>query len=242
MVGGLTIPPPPTVRLDPARVREHLDLVGFRESAEGDYARQVRDIQAFAAGTFTGADGTPARSPVAEGTDAEVWILATSPGESARTAGELGLPLAASYHLTPSAVLETVEAYRRAFRPSPTLARPWVMVSADVMVAQDDASARELAAGYGPWVASARSSRGTIPYPSPAEVAGWDWTQRDRDLVADRVDTQFVGSASAVARGLRTLRDVTGADEIIVTTVVHDHAARVRSHELLARQWAAGSA
>ena len=57
--------------------------------------------------------------------------------------------------------------------------------------------------------------------------------------MADRVDTQFVGTADAVVAGLRTLVAATGADELVVTTITHDHADRVHSHEVLARAWLA---
>ena len=56
--------------------------------------------------------------------------------------------------------------------------------------------------------------------------------------MADRTETQFVGSAAQVADELERLRDATGADELIVTTVTHDHRDRVRSYELLAEEWA----
>jgi alkanesulfonate monooxygenase SsuD/methylene tetrahydromethanopterin reductase-like flavin-dependent oxidoreductase (luciferase family) len=56
-------------------------------------------------------------------------------------------------------------------------------------------------------------------------------------LVADRVDTQFVGSPKQVAGELEQLRDATGADELIITTITHDHADRMRSYELLAEEW-----
>ena len=61
----------------------------------------------------------------------------------------------------------------------------------------------------------------------------------DRELVADRVQTQFVGTAKTVADQLEILREATGADELIVTTITHEHADRVRSYELLAEEWAA---
>ena len=55
--------------------------------------------------------------------------------------------------------------------------------------------------------------------------------------MADRVDTQFVGTAAQVADRLERLRDATSADELIVTTITHDHRDRVRSYELLAEEW-----
>ncbi|GAA0937384.1 hypothetical protein [Actinocorallia libanotica] len=59
----------------------------------------------------------------------------------------------------------------------------------------------------------------------------------DLALVADRVDTRFVGSPHTVAERLRVLQHVTGADELLVTTITHDHADRLRSFELLAEEW-----
>jgi alkanesulfonate monooxygenase SsuD/methylene tetrahydromethanopterin reductase-like flavin-dependent oxidoreductase (luciferase family) len=56
--------------------------------------------------------------------------------------------------------------------------------------------------------------------------------------VADRLETRFVGTPDAVADGLTRLRDATDADELLITTITHDHADRVRSYELLAKEWA----
>jgi alkanesulfonate monooxygenase SsuD/methylene tetrahydromethanopterin reductase-like flavin-dependent oxidoreductase (luciferase family) len=152
-------------------------------------------------------------------------------------AGANGLRFAANYHVSPATVIEAVDGYRAAFRPSADLDRPYVSVSADVVVAGDDDTARELAAGYGPWVRSIRSGEGAIQYPTPEEARAYAWTDADRALVTDRVDTQFTGSPGRVADQLEALRDATGADELIVTTITHDHADRVRSYQLLAQEW-----
>ena len=71
-----------------------------------------------------------------------------------------------------------------------------------------------------------------------AEVAGRVWSDADRELVADRIDTQFTGTPGQVADQLECLRDATEADELIITTITHDHADRVRSYQLLAEEWA----
>jgi alkanesulfonate monooxygenase SsuD/methylene tetrahydromethanopterin reductase-like flavin-dependent oxidoreductase (luciferase family) len=94
---------------------------------------------------------------------------------------------------------------------------------------------RRTACGCG---ASVRGA-GAIPFPTPAEAAAHDWSDEDRALVTDRIDTQFVGTPSAVAEKLHRLREVTGADELLVTTITHDHADRVRSFDLLAAEWGA---
>jgi alkanesulfonate monooxygenase SsuD/methylene tetrahydromethanopterin reductase-like flavin-dependent oxidoreductase (luciferase family) len=134
-------------------------------------------------------------------------------------------------------VLEAVDGYRAAFTPSADLERSHVSVSADVVVADDEATARELATGYGLWVRSIRTAEGAIPFPTPEEARGHTWTDADRELVADRLDTQFVGTPAQVADELERLRDATAADELIITTITHDHRDRVRSYQLLAEEW-----
>jgi luciferase family oxidoreductase group 1 len=176
--------------------------------------------------------------PAAEGADLDVWVLGSSPGESAQVAGARGLPFAASYHTVPSSVLETVDAYRRAFRPSARRAAPYVVVSADVVVAETQERAEDLAAPYAQWVLDIRTGVGARPYVTPDEAKAREWTAAERAIVADRVDTQFVGTPATVVERLATLARVTGADELLVTTITTEHADRVRSTELLAGAWA----
>src|SRR6202042_2810398 len=85
------------------------------------------------------------------GADLQIWILGSSGGESALVAGKNGLRFAANYHVAPAGVLEAADGYRAAFTPSAELDRPYVAVSADVGVADDEATARRLATGSGLW-------------------------------------------------------------------------------------------
>ncbi len=132
---------------------------------------------------------------------------------------------------------EAADGYRAAFQPSDVLDKPYVSVSADVVVAEDDDTARELATGYGLWVRSIRTAEGAIQFPTPDEARAHIWTDEDRALVQDRVDTQFVGSPTRVADQLEQLQEATGADELLITTITHAHKDRVRSYELLAQEW-----
>ncbi len=236
---GLKIPPPFSFAHLIASPRFALQKTLLQPSAAPpqNYTEQVGDVLALLAGTYVSAEGEPAHVIPGEGAGIEVWILGSSGGESATVAGRNGLRFAANYHVSPATVLEAVAGYRAAFRPSTELDRPYVSVSADVVVAPDEATARELAAGYGPWVLSIRTAQGAIPFPTPAEARAYAWSDDDRALVADRIATQFVGSPTQVADQLEQLRDATGADELIVTTITHDHADRVRSYALLAEEW-----
>jgi alkanesulfonate monooxygenase SsuD/methylene tetrahydromethanopterin reductase-like flavin-dependent oxidoreductase (luciferase family) len=238
LVNGLLIPPPFSLArlLKSPKLALHASLLQQPGADSQDFGAVVDDIRAFLAGTYKSADGIGAVAVPGAGADAEVWILGSSAGQSSQVAGSLGLPFAASYHITPATVLDAVEAYRAAFRPG-VLDRPHVMVSADVVVAPTDAQARELAEPYGLWVRSIRTGAGAMPFPSLEEARAFHWSDEDRALVEDRVSTQFVGSPATVAKSLRVLQKVTGADELLVTTITHQHAARVRSAQLLAREW-----
>jgi len=105
------------------------------------------------------------------------------------------------------------------------------------VVADDDALARRLASGYAPWVRSIRTGVGAIEYPTPEEAAVLEWTDEEKALVEDRVQTQLVGSPGSVVEQLDRLREATGADELAITTITHDHDDRVRSYDLLAKEW-----
>ncbi|MGW2994344.1 LLM class flavin-dependent oxidoreductase [Streptomyces sp. NPDC001193] len=219
------------------RVALQQKLLNLPGAQPQDYSEQVDDVLALLRGEYRTPEGVAAHAVPGEGADVQVWILGSSGGVSAETAGRNGLRFAANYHVSPATVLEAAEGYRAAFKPSAELDRPYVTVSADVVVARDDATARELATGYAPWVRSIRTAEGAIPYPTPAEARALPWSEDDRKLVADRVDTQFVGSPRTVADHLERLQEATGADELLITTITHRHADRVRSYGLLAEEW-----
>lgn len=246
VVDGVRIPGPFPLApiLTSARFAAIPELVPPPASGGPSFGEQVDTVLDLLAGTFTSSSDVPLQAHPGTGADLQVWLFGSTGGTTAAVAGERGLRFGANYHVAPQGVLDAARAYRAAFRPSEGahgLARPHLAVSADVVVAETDAEAEHLAAGYGPWVRSIRTAAGAIPYPTPDEAAELTspehWSADDDALVRDRLATRFVGSARTVAEGLERLRDATGADELLITTTTHDHAARVRSYELLAAEW-----
>jgi alkanesulfonate monooxygenase SsuD/methylene tetrahydromethanopterin reductase-like flavin-dependent oxidoreductase (luciferase family) len=241
VVDGLVIPAAPGLDLTDSALRERLlaqkDVVGVSR-APADFRAELELVLGLRAGTFADAAGARWTSPPVEGAAFDLFVLASSGGVSARVAGELGLPLAANYHVGPSATLDTIAAYRAAFRPG-VLDRPYVVVSADVLVADTDDEAGRLGGPFPAWVLSIRrGAGGAIPFPAPGKAPAWEtFSDADRAAVQDRVDTRFVGSPQTVVERLETLARVTAADEIVVTTEAHDPADRARSFDLLARAW-----
>jgi alkanesulfonate monooxygenase SsuD/methylene tetrahydromethanopterin reductase-like flavin-dependent oxidoreductase (luciferase family) len=243
IVDGLVVPPPRPLfgKAFPERFRLQARLLGRVPGDVDNFENDVQDILAFFAGTYRSEDGAAATVNPAQGNPPEFWIHGSSAGPSARLAGKLGLPYGANYHVAPSAVIESVAEYRAHFEPSGLLDQPYVAVSADVLVAPTGAEAAIIGAGFEHWVHSIRSGKGAIPYPTPADaVALPPLEPAGQDLVRDRLDTRFVGDPAQVAEGLRTLQRVTGADELLVTTIAHSQAHRLRSQELLAAEWGLG--
>ena len=236
---GLLIPPRFSFKhlLGSPRFALQKRLLQLPHAEPQNYTEQVGDVLALIAGTYRSPEGAEAHVVPGEHAALQIWILGSSGGESAEVAGHNGLRFAANYHVSPATVLEAVDGYRAAFQSSAVLGQPYVSVSADVVVADTEAKARELATGYGLWVRSIRTAEGAIQFPTPAQARAHEWTDDEWSLVADRVATQFVGSPAQVAEQLEILRDATGADELIITTITHDHADRVRSYQLLAEEW-----
>jgi alkanesulfonate monooxygenase SsuD/methylene tetrahydromethanopterin reductase-like flavin-dependent oxidoreductase (luciferase family) len=241
VVDGLYVPGAPPIDGSDSVLRERL-LAQKRVVGASRTPAAFRDelglVLGLRAGDYAEADGTRHVAPPVEGADFDLWVLASSAGESARVAGELGLPIAANFHVSPATTLDTIAAYRAAFRPG-VLDRPYVVVSADVLVAETTTEARALAAPFADWVLSIRrGAPRAIAYPRPDDAVPWEERDADeRALVADRVDTRVVGAPADVVARLETLQRVTGADELLITTATHDPADARRSFALLAEAW-----
>jgi luciferase family oxidoreductase group 1 len=235
-VDGVVVPAPfdLSALMRNPRLKARMSVLQQPEAVAPEFADQVGDVLAMLDGSFSIGD-VEAHVVPGEGADLTPWIFGSSPGESAKVAGAYGLPFVASYHITPATALDAIDVYRAAFRPSARLAQPYVVVSADVVVADDSATAHRLASSYGHWVYSIRAGDGAVPYPDPEHCPPLD--PRQREVVEDRIATQFVGDPDEVAERLQTLQKVTRADELVITSVTHRHADRLRSHELIAERW-----
>jgi alkanesulfonate monooxygenase SsuD/methylene tetrahydromethanopterin reductase-like flavin-dependent oxidoreductase (luciferase family) len=235
-VDGVVVPPPFDVSalMRNPRLRARMAVLQQPEAVAPDFADQVGDVLAMLAGTYA-PDGVESHVVPGERAPLSPWVFGSSKGQSAQVAGANGLPFVASYHITPATALDAIDVYRAAFQPSETLREPYVVVSADVVVADDTDTARQLASSYGHWVYSIRAGDGAAPYPDPA--ASPPLSPEQVALVEDRTATQFVGDPDEVAHRLDALQRLTVADELVVTSVTHRHSDRLRSHELLAKRW-----
>ncbi|QYN16607.1 LLM class flavin-dependent oxidoreductase [Amycolatopsis sp. DSM 110486] len=180
-------------------------------------------------------ESDPARgvnAVTAEGNKPPLWLLGSS-GFSAQLAGRLGVPFSFAHHFAAENTLPAVQLYRENFRPSETLAEPYVMLGVSVVAAETDERAQFLAGPSGLTFLSLRRGR-PIALPTPEEAAEYPYTEMDRAFLADRFGSSIIGSPETVRKGLDQLLADTGADELMVTTMVHGHQDRLRSYEIMA--------
>jgi luciferase family oxidoreductase group 1 len=197
------------------------------DPAADDLPLQLRELMAFFSGTVPRITAVPGA-----GNMPAVWLLGSS-DFSARLAGELGLPFSFAHHFMPQNTVPALELYRRSFTPSATMAEPYASIGVAVVCAETDEQARWL---HGPAKLSFLRLRTGRPsrLPSPEEAGAYEYSPDERAFVDSWTASHVVGSPATVRGQLLELRDRTGADELIVTTNVHEHADRLRSYELVA--------
>ncbi len=171
-----------------------------------------------------------------EGDAPDIWLLGCS-GYSAQLSAALGLPFSFAHHFMPNNTLGALDLYRSGFQPSAALARPYVMLPVQVVLADDDATAQALALPAALSFLRLRAGRpGRLPTREQAQAH--PWTEGERAFVDGWQASHVIGSPETVRRELLDLQKRTNADELIVTTMVHDQADRLRSYELLAEAFA----
>jgi len=170
------------------------------------------------------------------GTVPEVWLLGSS-GYSAQLAGLLGLPFSFAHHFSAQNTLPALALYREHFRPSAFLAEPHAMVAVSAIVADTEAEAQRLSSSGELSFVRLRSGRPTT-FPSPEEAEAYAFTPGERQLLASRGSAHVSGNPGQVVDALDALVATTAADELMVTTIVWDPAARLHSYELLMKAWA----
>jgi luciferase family oxidoreductase group 1 len=165
------------------------------------------------------------------GTHVPIWILGSSLF-GAQLAAMLGLPYAFASHFAPDALLQALQVYRRDFKPSAQLARPYAMVGVNVIAADTDAVARRLFTSLQQQFTNMfRRARGLLQPPID-DIESY-WSQAEKAQASNMLRYAFVGSRETIGRGLQHCIEETAADEVMVASAIYDHAARLRSYEIL---------
>lgn len=171
------------------------------------------------------------------GLNVPVWILGSSLF-GAQLAAALGLPYAFASHFAPQQMMQAIEVYRSHFKPSERLQKPYVMLGFNAFAADTDALAQQLATSAQQSFINSRSGHPSqLPPPVP------DYASRigpqGRELLEQILSCSAIGSPETVAQELKAFIATTGADELMITSQIFDHQARLRSYQIVADAHAA---
>jgi luciferase family oxidoreductase group 1 len=211
---------------------DQLTSRALRRNLAGDVDRFPQDVLELIGYLQPAEPGQRVRAVPGEGTRVPVWILGSST-YGAQLAAMLGLPYAFASHFAPAQMEEALEIYRRTFRPSAHLQRPYVMLGLNVVAAETDEGAARLFTSLQQAFVNLRTGRpGPLPPPvDPADLRGDPLVEA---MAQDVLARSVVGSPGTVRDGLQAFAARTGADEIMVTAQLFDHPARLRSFEIVA--------
>jgi luciferase family oxidoreductase group 1 len=163
----------------------------------------------------------------------EIWLLGSS-DFSAELSAQMGLRFAFAHHIQPLPAVVALRMYREHFQPSEHLQQPESLIGVSVVCAETDARAEELARPLQLTLLRFRTGR-MGRFPSIEEATNYPYSPEEKLLIQGNRGRSFIGSPARVKDQLIELADEAQVDEIMVTTMTHEHADRRRSYELLAQ-------
>jgi luciferase family oxidoreductase group 1 len=205
-----------------------------QEALSGDdFPAQLAELCAFLTRGFPDDHPFAKITPTPQGVPPpELWLLGSS-DFSARLSAELGLRFSFAHHINPTLALPALRHYQATFRPSSWNEAPHAMLTVSAVCAETDEEADALARSMDLtwlWIEQGRRA----PLPSVEEALAYPYTEAERERVRQNRARHFVGSPKTLRERLGAFCAEAGVSELMVMTMVHDHAARRRSYALLA--------
>lgn len=197
-------------------------------SDENQFPSDVAELMGY----FEAGEGRAVRAVPGEGLSIPVWILGSSLF-GAQLAAMLGLPYAFASHFAPGQMAEAIRAYRERFQPSAQLDRPYVMLGFNAFAAESAEEAELLATSVQQAFVNLRTGN---PGKLPPPVRGYAQSLplEGRALLRQVLSCSAVGDAAKVKTAIEAFVERTGADELMITSQIFDHEARLRSYEIVA--------
>jgi len=202
---------------------------GTRFNAANDFPEDVQQLQTYF--SDDNAD-SQVRAVPGEGLDIPIWILGSST-DSARLAAAKGLPYAFASHFAPAQFLTAINIYRQNFKPSEHLKEPYVISCVNVVAADTDAEANRLATSLLQFFMGVITGKRRLLQP-PIDNMESMWTAQEAEAVGQMLGCSFIGSPETIQEDLQSFMDQTKVDELMVTSHIFDHQARLHSYEIFA--------
>jgi len=175
---------------------------------------------------------SPVHAIPGEGLNVPVWILGSSLF-GAQLAAHLGLPYAFASHFAPGQLMDAIKVYREQFKPSAALAEPYVMLGISVFAADSGAEAELLASSWQQtFVNLYKGTPSQLPPPAANYMSGL--SPMEQAMLSDVLACTMVGTADKICQQVNDFIAKTGADELMITSQIYDHQARLHSYEIVA--------
>ncbi|AMP97252.1 Luciferase-like monooxygenase [Pedobacter cryoconitis] len=202
---------------------------GERFNAVHDFPQDIIKLQ-----TFFSADNANSRVRAipGEGLDIPIWVLGSST-DSARLAAAMGLPYAFASHFAPAQFLTAINLYRQNFKPSEHLKEPYVISCINVIAADTDAEADRLSTSLKRFFMGVVTGKLELLQP-PVDHMNDVWTDYEEEAVSQMIACSFFGSPETIKEDMESFIKQTGVDEVMVTSHIFDHQARLHSYQLFA--------
>lgn len=203
---------------------------GERFSGANDFPKDILKLQKY----FSTENSSGAvRAIPGEGLHIPMWILGSST-DSAHLAAALGLPYAFASHFAPAQFLTAIRIYREEFKPSAYLDKPYVLACVNVVAADTDAEAEKLATSLYQLFKGIVTGKRKLLQP-PVDSMEGIWDEYEEAQASQMLACTFVGSKATIDQDLQSFIAQTQVDEIMASSHIYDHQARLRSYELLAQ-------
>jgi luciferase family oxidoreductase group 1 len=176
--------------------------------------------------------GQRVRAIPGEGLKIPIWILGSSLF-GAQLAAMLGLPYAFASHFAPQQMMEAIQVYRTRFQPSEQLDKPYLMLGFNAFAANSDEEAALLATSVQQAIVALRTGRPTALKPPVRDYAE-TLSPGERAMIDSFLSCSAIGTRETVRRSIQAFVEETGADELMITSQIYDHEARLRSYEIVA--------
>lgn len=200
-----------------------------RMETVNDFPQDLEDLQLYFSLENSRSE---VRAFPAEGLEVPIYLLGSSMS-SAVLAAEKGLPYVFASHFAPTYFIQAVKFYQSNFKPSEQLKQPYVMACVNVIAAETDEEAQFLVTSF--YQMALGIIRGkSYPLMPPIDDMSTVWTEQEATAIQNMMSVTFVGSKETIAAGLEDLIKFTGVNELMITTNIYDHQARLKSFQITA--------
>jgi luciferase family oxidoreductase group 1 len=202
---------------------------GERFSGANDFPKDILRLQRYFSSENS---GSAVRAIPGEGLEIPIWILGSST-DSAHLAAAMGLPYAFASHFAPAQLLTALRIYREEFKPSQYLEKPYTLACVNIVAADTDAEAEKLVTSLYQLFKGIVTGKRKLLQP-PVDSMDGIWDDYEEAQASQMLACTFVGSKDTVKTDLQRFIDQTQIDEIMASSHIYDHQARLRSYELMA--------